>query len=72
VFHAQFGESPALRPVGAAAAVVQVADINKGKFIHDFQSAMSLLVIYFPYLEWGDCELVVKKLAAADSHSNRI
>jgi len=36
-----------LQPVGAAAAaaVVQFADINKGKYTHDYQSAMSLLVV---------------------------
>lgn len=56
----------------AAAAVVQVADKYKGKLSHNYQSVMALLVIDFPYLEWGDGELVVKELAAADSHSYRI
>jgi len=64
---------PRLRPVGAAAAaVVQIADIYEGKFSHDFQSAMSLLVIDFTFLEGRDGELVVKELAVVDSHSNRV
>jgi len=63
---------PRLRPVGAAAAVVQIADINEGKFSHDYQSAMSLLVIDFTFFEGRDCELVVKELAVVDSHSNRV
>jgi len=33
---------------------------------------MSLLVIDFTYLEGKDGELVVKELAAVDSHSNRV
>jgi len=61
-----------LRPVGAAAPVVQVADINKGKFTHDFQSAMSPLMIDFTFLEGFNVELVVKELAAVDSHSNTV
>jgi len=60
-----------LQPVGAA-AVVEVADINKGKFTHDYQSATSLLVIEFTFLEGRDGELVVKELAAVDSHSDRV
>jgi hypothetical protein len=61
-----------LRPVGATAAVVQIADINKGKFPHDYQSAISLLVIDFMFLEGRDGELVLKELAVVDSHSNRV
>jgi hypothetical protein len=62
-----------LRPVGAAAsAVVHIDDINEGKFSHDYQSAMSLLVIDITFLEGRDCELVVKELAVLDSHSNRV
>jgi len=61
-----------LRTVGAAAAVVQIADINKGKFTHDYQSAMSLLVIDFTFLEGRDFELVIKEMAVVDSHSNRV
>jgi len=60
-----------LRPVGAAAAVVQIVDINKGKFAYNCQSAMSLLVIDFTFLEGRDGELVVKELTLVDSHSNR-
>jgi hypothetical protein len=64
---------PRLRPVGAAAAaVVQMADINNGKVTRDYQSAMSLLVIDFTFLEGRDGELVVKELAFIDSHSNRV
>jgi hypothetical protein len=64
---------PHLRPVGAAAAaIVHVADINKGKLTHIYQSAMSLLVINFTLLEWRDSELVVKELAVVDSYSNRV
>ena len=63
---------PRLRPFGAgAAAVVQVADIIKGKHTKNYQSAMSLLVIEFTYLEGREGEIVVKELAAVDSHSNR-
>ena len=64
-----------MRPVGAAAAavaVVRVADINKGKFTHDYQSALSLLVIAFTFLEGRDGELVVKEMAAVGSNSNRV
>ena len=62
-----------MRPVGAAAAaVVQVADIYKGKFTHDYQYAIYLLVIDFTCSEGRDGELVVKELAAVDSHSNRV
>ena len=39
---------------------------------HDYQSAMSLLVIYFTFFEGRDGELVVKELAVVDSHSNRV
>jgi len=60
-----------LRPVGAVAAV-QVADINKGKFTHGYQSTMSLLVIDFKLLERRNGELVVKEFAAVDSHSNMV
>jgi hypothetical protein len=60
-----------LQPLGAAAAVVQVTDINDGRYSHIYQSAMSLLVIDFTYLEGRD-ELVVKEGAAVDSHGNRV
>ena len=61
-----------MRPVGPAAALVQIADINEGMFSHDYQSALSLLVIDFTFLEGRDGELVVKELAVVDSHSNRV
>ena len=61
-----------MRPGGAAAAVVQIADIDEGKFSHDYQSAMSLLVIDFRFLEDLDGELVVKELAVVDSRSSRV
>jgi len=61
-----------LQPVGAVAAVVQAADINKGRFTHHYQSAVYLLVIEFIFLEGRDSQLVVKELAAVDSHSNRV
>jgi len=51
---------------------VQEADINKGKFIRDYQSGMSLLVIDFTFLEGRDGKLVVKELAAVDSHNIRV
>ena len=57
-----------MRPVGAA-AVVQIEDISR--FAHDYQSAMSLLVIDITFLEGRDGELVVKELAVVDSRSNR-
>jgi len=59
---------PNLRPVGAGAAtVIQIADINNGKFTYDYKSAISLLVIEFTFLEGRDGELVVKELAVVDS-----
>jgi len=61
---------PRLQSVGAAADV-QSADINKGTYNQDYQSAMSLLVIDFTFLEGRDGEIVVKELATVDSHSNR-
>jgi len=60
-----------LRPVGGAAAVVQIADINKGTYIQTYQSTMSLVVIDFTFLEGRDNEIVFKELAVADSHINR-
>ena len=70
MFRAQFGVSR-LQPVGAA-AVVQRADINKVTYTQDYQSAMSVLVIDFTFLEGRDGEIVVKELAAVESHSNRV
>ena len=62
-----------MQPVGAAAAaVVLVADVNKGTYTQGYQSAMSLLVIDFTFLEGRDGDLVVKELAAVDSHSDRV
>jgi len=60
-----------LQPVGAA-AVVQSAEINKGTYTQHYQSAMSLLVIEFTFLEGRDCEIVVKEMATVDSHSNMV
>ena len=51
---------------------MQVADVNKGTYTEGYQSAMSLLVIDFTFLEGRDGELVVKELAAVDSHINRV
>ena len=59
-----------MQSVGAA-AVVQVAYINKSTFPYTCQSAMSLLMSGFIYLEGRDGEFMVKELAAADSHSNK-
>ena len=53
-----------MRPVEAAVPFVQVADITKGKFTHEYQSVMSLLVVDFKMLEGRNGELVVKDLAA--------
>ena len=50
---------PRLQPVEAAAAIVQVAGINKVKLTPNYQSGMSLLVIEFTFLEWRDGEIVV-------------
>jgi len=61
-----------LQPVGEAAAFVHVADINKGKFTHDYQAAMSFLVTEFTFLEGRDGGLVFKDLAAVVSHFNRV
>ena len=58
-----------MQPVGAAAAVVQVLGIIK---VRTYQSTMSLVVIVFTYFEGKDGELVVKELAAVNSHSNRV
>jgi len=60
-----------MQPVGAA-AVVQIAGINKSTYTQDYQSAISLLVIDFTFLEGRDGEIVVNcRLATVDSHSNR-
>jgi hypothetical protein len=61
-----------LRPVGGAAAVVQVTNIYKDTNIQTYQSTMSLIVIDFTFLEGRDNEIVVKELAVADFHINRI
>jgi len=65
---------PSLYPDGAAAAatVVQVAGINKGKFTCHYQSAISLLVIDNTLLDGREGELVFKDLAVVHSHSNRV
>jgi hypothetical protein len=59
-----------LRPVGEE-AVVQVTGINKGMYSPTYQSAMSLLVSDFNFLEGRDGNIVVKELAAVDYHRNR-
>ena len=51
---------------------MQFSGINKGKYTHNYQSTMSLLVIDFTYLEGKDGEILAKELAAADSLSNRV
>ena len=51
---------------------MQIADINKGTYIQIYQSTMSLIVIDFTFLEGRDNEIVVKELAVADSHNNRV
>ena len=56
---------------GAAAAVVQAADVNKGHFNQNYPSTLYLLVIDFTHLEGRDSEIMVKELAAVDSHTNR-
>jgi hypothetical protein len=64
-----------LQPVAAAAAaaaLLEVADKNKGTYNHNYQSAMSLLVIDFTCLDGRDGELLVKELTAVDSHSNAV
>ena len=58
-----------MRPVGEA-AVVQVTGINKGTYIHIYQSAMSLLVIDFTYLDGRDGNIVVKEFATVDYSRN--
>jgi hypothetical protein len=55
---------PRLRPFGAAAAVLQIPDINKGMFSHRYQTAMSLLMMDITFLEGQDGEVVVMELAA--------
>jgi hypothetical protein len=70
MFRVQFRVSR-LRPVGRG-AVVQVADINKGTNIQTYQSTMSLIMIELTFSEERDNEIVVKELADADSHINRI
>jgi len=74
MFRAQFDELSCLQSVGAAAAaaVVQVADTNNGTYIQTYRSTMSLLVTEFTYLDGRDGELMVKELADAESHSNRV
>ena len=51
---------------------MQVTSLNEGTYTRIYQSAMSLLVIDFTYLEGWDCELMVKELAAVGSQSNRV
>ena len=51
---------------------MQTADINKVTYIQTYQSTMSLIVIDFTLLEGRDNEIVVKELAVADFHINRI
>ena len=51
---------------------MKVADLNKGKFTHDYQSAMSRLLIDITFLEERNGKLVAKELAAVDSHCNRV
>ena len=51
---------------------MQIEDIKEGKFSHDYQSAMPLLVIDFTFLEGRDGELVIKELVVVDSHSKRV
>ena len=51
---------------------MQIADINKGTYIQTYQFTMSLIVIDFTFLEGRDNEIVVKELAVADSHNNRV
>ena len=67
MFRAQFGVSPLA--AGWNSSIVQIADINKGTFIQTYQSTMSLIVTF---LEGRDNEIVVKELAVADSHINRV
>ena len=47
-----------LLPVEAA-TVVQATDINKLRTLIFYQSTMSLLVIYFTYLEGRDVDVVI-------------
>jgi hypothetical protein len=57
-----FSRASCWRPVGAAAAaVMQIADINEGKFSRDNQSAISFLMIDFTFLEGRDGELLAKE-----------
>ena len=51
---------------------MQAADLSKGNFAHDYQSAYSLLVIDIIFLEERDGDNVVKVLVAVDSHSNSV
>ena len=51
---------------------MQGMNINKVRSLLFYQSTMSLLVIDFTFLEGRVGELVVKDLAAVDSHSNRV
>ena len=51
---------------------MQVADINEDTYNYIEQSAMSLLVNDFTYLDGQDGELVVKELVAVESHSNKV
>jgi hypothetical protein len=51
---------------------VQGPDINKGTYVHIYQSTISFVVIDFTFLEGRDNEIVVKELAVAHSRSNRV
>jgi hypothetical protein len=50
---------------------VQGLTIDKGTYVHIYQSIMSLVVIDFTFLEGRDNEILVQDLAVADSRSNR-
>ena len=56
----------------AAAAVVQVTGVNKGRYKKMYQSAISLLVTDFIYMNGLDSDFVVKVLAAVHSNRNRV
>jgi len=61
------------RPVGAAAAAdVQIADIRKVMFIHDYQHLCPSYLLNSQFFGGRDYEIVVKNLAAVYSPSNKI
>jgi len=60
-----------LQPVGAAGVAIATV-INQVRTLKFYQSTVSFLVTDFTYFDGRDGDIVIKELAAVDSHSNRV